>query len=61
MDLKNEGWRDYSMFEKGLNAHYKFNSRVYKILNAHYKFDLPLDPKRVDKYLAGHLHSSKAA
>ena len=49
------------MFEKGLNAHYKFNSRVHKILNAHYKFDLPLDPKCVDKYLAGHLHSSKAA
>ena len=28
--------------------------------NAHYKFDPPLDPKCVDKYLVGHLHSSRA-
>lgn len=39
------------MFEKAV---------VHKELNAQYKFDPPLDPKRVDKYLCGHLRSARA-
>lgn len=51
LDLRKEGWRGYSIFDKG---------KVHKELNAQYKLDPPLDPKRVDKYLAGHLRSSRA-
>jgi hypothetical protein len=39
------------MFEKIL---------VHKELNSQYKFDPPLDPKRVDKCLTGHLRSARA-
>lgn len=50
LDLRKEGSKDYSMFDKG---------RVHKELDAKYQFDPPLDPKRVDKYLAGHLRTSR--
>ena len=51
LDLTKEGWKDYNQFEK---------SRVYQEINTTYKFEPPLDPKRIDKYLAGHLRSSRA-
>lgn len=44
LDLGKEGWKGYSIFEK---------RKVHKELNAQYKFDPPLDPKRVEEYLAG--------
>ena len=52
LDLSADGWKAYSTFDKG---------KVHKELNEKYKFDPPLDPKRVEKYLAGHLRSSRAA
>ena len=52
LDLSKDGWKAYSMFDK---------AKVHKDLNEKYKFDPPLDPKRVEKYLAGHLRSSRAA
>ena len=52
LDLSKDGWKAYSVFDK---------CKVHKELNEKYKFDPPLDPKRVDKYLAGHLRSSRAA
>lgn len=51
LDLRKDGWKGYSMFEK---------AKVHKELNTSYKFKPPLDLKRVDKYLAGHLRSSRA-
>lgn len=33
---------------------------LHRELNAQYKFDPPLDPKKVDKYLSGHLRTSHA-
>lgn len=33
---------------------------MHKEINTTYKFDLPIDPKRIEKYLAGHLRSSRA-
>lgn len=51
LDLSKEGWKGYSTFEK---------SKIHTDLNTKYKFDPPLDPKRVEKYLAGHLRSSRA-
>ena len=51
LDLREDGWKRYSIFDKG---------RVHKQLNATYKFDPPLEPRRVDKYLSGHLRSSRA-
>lgn len=35
-------WNEYSMFEK---------AKVHKEINAQIKFDLPINHKRVDKYL----------
>ena len=51
LDLRKEGWRGHSIFDKG---------KVHKELSSQYKLDPPLDPKRVDKYLAGHFCSSRA-
>lgn len=51
LDLRKEGWKACSIFEK---------ARVHKELNALIKFDPPLDPKRLEKYLAGHLWSARA-
>ena len=51
MPFKKEGWKGYSTFEKGV---------IHQELNSRYKFDPPVDPKRVEKYLAGHLRSSRA-
>ena len=50
LDLRKDNWKDYTIFDK---------SRVHNELNAKYQFDPPLDPKRVDKYLAGHLRTSR--
>lgn len=52
LDLSKDGWKAYSTFDKG---------KIHKELNEKYKFDPPLDPKRVEKYLAGHLRSARAA
>jgi hypothetical protein len=52
LDLRKKSWRSYTMFEK---------AKVHKELDALYKFKPPLDPKKVDKYLAGHLRSARAA
>lgn len=52
LDLRKEGWKSYSIFEK---------NRVHKELDAKYRFDPPLDPDTVDKYLAQHLRSARAA
>jgi hypothetical protein len=51
LDLRKESWKDYSFFEKSV---------VHNQLNEAYKFDPPLDPKRVDKFLSGHLRTSRA-
>lgn len=51
LDMRKDSWKAYSMFEK---------AKVHKEINTVYKFDPPLDPKRVDKYLAAHLRSSRA-
>ena len=51
LDLRKESWKEYSWFDKGL---------VHKALQEQFKFDPPIDPRRVDKYLAGHLRSSRA-
>lgn len=51
LDLRKEGWKSYTMFEK---------TKLHKEINFQYKFDPPLDPKRVDKYLAAHLRSARA-
>jgi hypothetical protein len=51
LDLRKESWKDYSVFEKSV---------VHNQLREAYKFDPPLDPKRVDKFLSGHLRTSRA-
>lgn len=51
LDLRKESWKSYSNAEK---------NKVHRELNAMIKFDPPLDTKRVDKYLAGHLRSARA-
>jgi hypothetical protein len=51
LDLRKEGWKCYTLFEK---------TRVHNEVNTAYKFDPPLDPKRIDSYLASHLRSSRA-
>lgn len=51
LDLRKDGWKEYTNFDK---------ARVHKELNAEYKFDPPLDQKRVEKYLSGHLRTSRA-
>ena len=51
LDLRKESWKDYSSFDK---------AKVHKELAAQYKFDPPIDPMRIDKYLSGHLRTSRA-
>ena len=51
LDLRKESWKDYNIFEKTM---------VHMELDARYKFDPPLDPRCVDKYLSGHLRTSRA-
>ena len=51
LDLRKDGWKEYTPFDK---------AKVHKELNAVYKFDPPLDRKRVEKYLSGHLRTSRA-
>ena len=51
LDLRRDGWKEYTNFDK---------ARVHKELAAVYKFDPPLDEKRVEKYLSGHLRTSRA-
>lgn len=51
LDLTKESWKDYSVFEKTM---------LHKELNEQYKFDPPIGPKRIDKYLSGHLRTSRA-
>lgn len=50
LDLRKEGWKDYTIFEK---------EKVHREIKHQYKFDPPLDPRKVDKYLAGHLRTSR--
>ena len=50
LDLRKEGWKDYTLFEK---------SKVRDEINDKYHFDPPIDPRKVDKYLAGHLRTSR--
>ena len=52
LDLRKEGWKQYTHFEL---------ARVHKELDEKYKFEPPLDPGRVNKYLAGHLRSARAS
>lgn len=51
LDLTKESWKDYNMFEK---------TTVHNELKEQFKFDPPIDIKRVDKYLSGHLRTSRA-
>jgi hypothetical protein len=51
LDLRKESWKEYTMFEK---------SMIHKVLDEQYKFDPPIDPPQVDKYLSGHLRTSRA-
>ena len=50
LDLRKEGWKSYTMFEK---------SKVHRELKEVLKIDPP-DPRKVEKYLAGHLRSARA-
>ena len=51
LDLRKESWKDYSLFDK---------AKVHKEIATQYKYDPPLDPKRIDKYLSGHLRTQRA-
>ena len=51
LDVSKEGWKEFSIFDR---------EKVHTELNDNYKFDPPLDPKSVDKYLSGHLRTSRA-
>lgn len=51
LDLRKEGWKEYTMFDL---------AKVHKEFKETCKFDPPIDPKRVEKYLAGHLRSMRA-
>ena len=51
LDLRKDNWKDYSLREKGM---------IHNELKEQYKFDPPLDPKSIDKYLSGHLRTSRA-
>ena len=51
LDLRKESWKEYSNFDKG---------KVYSEINQKFKFDPPIEPRRINKYLAGHLRSSRA-
>jgi hypothetical protein len=51
LDLRKEGWKAYTPFEKAL---------VHNEIEVRYKFEPPLDPLRIDKFLASHLRSARA-
>ena len=51
LDLTKESWKEYTIHDKGL---------VYRALNEQFQFDPPIDARRVEKYLCGHLRSSRA-
>ena len=51
LDLTKESWKEYTFHEKNV---------VHIELNEKYGFDPPLDPKKIDKYLSGHLRTSRA-
>ena len=51
LDLRKENWRSYTVFEKG---------KVHREVGEKCKFGPPLDPRKIDKYLAGHLRSARA-
>ena len=51
LDLRKESWKDYNQFEK---------AQVHKELAAQYSCNPPLDTRCVDKYLSGHLRTSRA-
>ena len=51
LDLTKESWKEYSIFEKSL---------VHNEVNEQFEFAHPIDPKRIDKYLSGHLRTSRA-
>ena len=50
LDLRKESWKDYTIHDKGV---------VHKELLAQFSCDPPLDTKRIDKYLSGHLRTSR--
>ena len=51
LDLRKESWKEYTIFEKTM---------VHNEVNEQLKFAPPIDPKRIDKYLSGHLRTSRA-
>lgn len=51
LDLRKESWKEYTIFEK---------NTVHNEVNEQYKYNPPIDPKRIDKYLSGHLRTSRA-
>lgn len=51
LDLTKESWKEYTFHEK---------NTIHTELNEQYKFNPPIDPKRIDKYLSGHLRASRA-
>ena len=51
LDMRKENWKEYSFFEK---------ETVHREVNERYGFDPPIDPKRIDKYLSGHLRTARA-
>lgn len=51
LDLTKESWKEYTIFEKNM---------VHNELKEQFKFQPPIDPKCIDKYLSGHLRTSRA-
>ena len=51
LDLTKESWKDYNIFEK---------TTIHNELKEQFKFYPPICPKLIDKYLSGHLRTSRA-
>ena len=51
LDLRKESWKEYTIFDK---------AKVHKEFALEYTFDPPIDTTRIDKYLSGHLRTSRA-
>lgn len=51
LDMRKEGWKSYTHNEK---------EKVHREMKLLYKVEPPIDPRQVDKYLAGHLRSARA-
>jgi hypothetical protein len=51
LDMRKKDWKQYTRFDK---------ERVHKEIDKQYKFDPPLDPDRIDRFLANHLRSARA-